>query len=409
MDNNFNKKTPSIVSVDRYNFWLNLYKPKGISSAKLVAIIKKFFKNEKVGHCGTLDPEAEGVLPLAIGQATKLVRVLVDAKKTYIFTVEFGKKTDTADSRGKIIMVTDILPTKLQCFNICKNFIGPLLQYPPAFSAIKVNGVRSYKLARENLSVELAPRNIEIYKLECLNFNSSSNQATYIVECSKGTYIRSLAEDIALSLQSLGFVVELQRTKVGLFTAEEAIKLIELDSDTRLLPQITIDFLHKSKKLSGFLEKTKLSRAVDKDAAEERRQVLTTKSPTKSPYAGSLIAGEFERHTKCKVLPYLNRAKDWNLGAGHKSSTEAEAEKRVNQDIIKKFLVDNSIKIEAVLDDILVLNVTLEEAQQIIYGQKCYFDYPKNIDLIWLKYNDTLLAIGSVNENCFNSFRVFNL
>ncbi len=293
------------------NFWLNLYKPKGISSAKLVSIIKKFFKNEKVGHCGTLDVEAEGVLPLAIGEATKLVRVLVDAKKTYIFTVQFGKQTDTADKAGKIVRQSNIIPTKEQCVDICKNFIGTVSQRPPAFSAIKVNGVRSYKLVRAGLPIELAARDIKIYSLECLNFNYENSQAAYKVECSKGTYIRTLAEDIALSLQSLGFVVELQRTKVGLFTCENAIRLTEFD------------------------------------LAEPKT--------------------------------------------------------------IKQFLIDKSIKIEAVLDDILVLNATLEQSRKINYGQKCYFDYPKDSDLIWVRSNDSLLAIGSIKENCFNSFRVFNL
>lgn len=292
------------------NCWLNIYKPKGISSAKLVSVIKKNLLGAKVGHCGTLDVEAEGVLPLAIGEATKLVRVLVDAQKTYIFTVQFGRQTDTADASGKIIKVTDNSPTSIDCHNICKKFIGTIKQGPPAFSAIKVNGIRSYKLAREDLAVELTPRNIEIYNLECLNFNHRNNQATYKVECSKGTYVRTLAEDIALSLQSLGFVVELQRTKVGIFTACNAIKLTALD---------------------------------------------------------------------------------------------------IQKQEMKQFLVEKAIKIEAVLDDILVLDATTDQAKKIIHGQKCYFDYPENLELIWIRYHVSLVAIGSLSENCFNSFRVFNL
>ncbi|KAJ6644809.1 tRNA pseudouridine synthase B [Pseudolycoriella hygida] len=294
--NEANIKSPTTAI--HYNFWLNLYKPKGISSAKLVSIVKKVFPTHKVGHCGTLDVEAEGVLPIAVGEATKLVRVLVDTKKTYIFTIQFGKKTDTADSSGKVLMSTDMIPNYEQCVSICKNFTGILAQYPPAFSAIKVNGVRSYKLARQNSRKELpilAPRNITIYKLECLNFNPLKREATYKAECSKGTYIRTLGEDIALSLQSLAFVVELRRSKVGLFTASDAIKLIELD--------------------------------------------LT------------------------------------------------------NQEIIRELLIINSIKIEAVLDGILVLDVTLEQATKIVYGQKCYFDHLNDTDLIWIRCNGKLLAI----------------
>ncbi|WP_375319546.1 tRNA pseudouridine(55) synthase TruB [Candidatus Tisiphia endosymbiont of Oplodontha viridula] len=291
-------------------YWLNIYKPKGISSARLVSIVKKNLAGAKVGHCGTLDVEAEGVLPLAIGEATKLVRILVDAKKTYIFTLQFGKQTDTADASGKIIGVTDYIPNGIDCHNICKKFIGTIKQRPPAFSAIKVNGIRSYKLARENLTVELTPRNIEIYNLECVNFDHQNNQATYKVECSKGTYVRTLAEDIALSLQSLAFVLELQRTKVGIFTAGNAIKLSELD---------------------------------------------------------------------------------------------------IQSQGTKKFLEEKSIKIEAVLDDILVLEATTDQAEKIIYGQKCYFDCLEKMELVWIRYQDSLLAIGSLSENCFNSLRVFNL
>ena len=294
-----------------YNGWLNIYKPKGISSAKVVSIVKNSLRGTKVGHCGTLDVEAEGVLPLAIGEATKLVRILVDSQKQYIFTLQFGKQTDTADASGKIINVTNHFPISTEAHSICKNFIGIQSQRPPAFSAIKINGIRSYKLARENLAVELSPRNIEIYKLDCINFDSQNNQATYIVECSKGTYVRTLAEDIALSLQSLAFVIELRRTKVGLFTADDAIE-------------------------------------------------LTT------------------------------------------HGTE-------DQEKLKMFLEDRIIKIEAILDDILVLDATHEQAKKIVYGQKCLFDYPQNIDLMWIRYNGLLLALGSLSDNCFNSFRVFNL
>lgn len=293
------------------NYWLNFYKPKGISSAKLVAIVKKNLLAAKVGHCGTLDVEAEGVLPLAIGEATKLVRILVDAKKTYIFTIQFGRQTNTADAAGKIIAVTDNIPTKEQCHAICNNFIGTIQQRPPAFSAIKINGIRSYKLARENSAIKLATRNIRIYDLECLDYIKESNRATYRVECSKGTYIRSLAEDIALSLQSLAFVLELAREKVGLFTAENAIRLTELES--------------------------------------------------------------------------------------------------LRQEMTKDFLAKKAMKIEAVLDDILVLDATDDQARKIIYGQKCSFEYSQNIELIWIRYQGSLLAIGSLSENCFNSFRVFNL
>jgi len=293
------------------NCWLNIYKPKNISSAKLVSIIKKNCGKNKVGHCGTLDLEAEGVLPIAIGEATKLVRILVEAKKKYIFTIQFGAQTDSADFSGNIIKTTDKFPTNNECVDVCKNFIGFIKQIPPAFSALKVNGVRSYKLARQNKPVILKERQIEIYNLECLDFNQENNTAKYLVECSKGTYVRTLAEDIALSLQSLGFVIELCRTQVGLFKIDDAIKIIEF--------------------------------------------------------------GE------------------------------------LNQEAFKKLLEKESWKVEALLDDIPVLDANDEQARKIIYGQKCFFEHNQDIELAWVRYKNLLLAIGSLSENCFNSSRVFNL
>ena len=123
--------------------WLNLYKPKGVSSAKAVAVVKSYFRNPRIGHTGTLDLEAEGVLPIAIGQATKLVSILIDSLKEYIFTIQFGAQTDTGDAAGKIIKKTDIIPTEEQCLGVCPRFIGKIRQIPPIYSALKINGVRA--------------------------------------------------------------------------------------------------------------------------------------------------------------------------------------------------------------------------------------------------------------------------
>jgi tRNA pseudouridine55 synthase len=207
------------------NSWLNIYKPRGISSAWAVALIKRLFRGDKIGHTGTLDMEAEGVLPIAIGQATKLTSILMDATKTYVFTVKFGAKTDTADLAGKVIDTCQYIPSLDECINVCPQFIGQITQTPPAYSALKVNGVRAYKLAREEKEIILQPRAITIYNLELLDYNPDHNSATYVASCSKGTYIRTLAEDISLSLQSLGFVLELRRTKVGMFTEENSVNV----------------------------------------------------------------------------------------------------------------------------------------------------------------------------------------
>lgn len=210
------------------NGWLNLYKPTGITSAQMVGTIKRILNKPKIGHTGTLDPEAEGVLPLALGEATKLSHILVDAKKTYRFKIQFGARTDTADREGQIIATSDIIPTEKQCNEVIIKFLGEIEQTPPIFSALKVNGKRAYELARNKQEVVLRPRTIKIFSLAMLAYDPLEKTAVYETECSKGTYIRTLAEDIAFSLQSLGFVLELLRTKVGGFLEETSINFHDL-------------------------------------------------------------------------------------------------------------------------------------------------------------------------------------
>ena len=235
------------------NGWLNIYKPKAISSAKVVSIVKKIYKDRKIGHAGTLDVEAEGILPIAVGEATKLMQFLVDAHKEYIFTIKFGAKTDSADYTGKIIATTAHIPNKEECDNISSRFIGIIEQIPPAYSALKVNGIRSYELARKNnIFTQLASRKVQIYHLKCLGYDEHNLTATYIAQCSKGTYIRTLGEDIALSLQSLGFVIELRRTEVGVFKAENALIIADYESaDHGILKTVLDQRLQKVETVLG--------------------------------------------------------------------------------------------------------------------------------------------------------------
>lgn len=205
------------------NGWINLYKPKGISSAKAVAIVKKSFPKRKIGHTGTLDLEADGVLPIAVGEATKLVSFLMDARKQYQFTVKFGAQTDTADASGTIIAESDYIPTPEECLNVCHYFIGQVKQMPPAYSALKIAGKRAYDLARRGEIVVLQERCITIHDCELVNYNPQERSATYVCTCSKGTYIRSLAEDISLRLKTLGYVIELTRLSVGEFHLENSL------------------------------------------------------------------------------------------------------------------------------------------------------------------------------------------
>ncbi len=211
------------------NGWINLDKPKGISSAKAVAIIKRIFNAEKVGHAGTLDPMATGILPIALGEATKTIQFIQNAQKTYSFTIKFGSLTDTDDAEGEIIDTTDIIPTKEALIAALPEFTGEIEQIPPIYSAIKVNGERSYKLAREGKEIELKARKITIDSLELVEFDEINNTATLEMSCEKGTYVRSLARDLAKKLGSLGHVTILRRTKVGIFNERGTILLDKLE------------------------------------------------------------------------------------------------------------------------------------------------------------------------------------
>lgn len=297
-----------------YNGWLNLYKPLGISSAKLLSAIKSYLKQDctkiKIGHAGTLDLEAEGVLPVALGEATKLISILMDARKIYRFKIQFGANTNTGDKTGKITNVTDKIPTIESCQSIVDRFHGLITQYPPKFSALKVNGRRAYDLARAEIEFELRPREIRIFNLKCVAYDNINHTATYVTECSKGTYIRTLAEDIALSLQSLGFVLELAREQVGIFDKNSAIDVSSL---------------------------AKISRA------------------------------------------------DTNA-----------------------YLVQKILRIDAVLDDIPVLDIDDFCAFKVRNGQAVNFESPDK-DFLWLRHHNNLLAIGKIFQGRFHSSRVFNL
>ncbi|MCL2567011.1 MAG: tRNA pseudouridine(55) synthase TruB [Alphaproteobacteria bacterium] len=197
--------------------WLFIDKPIGVSSFSVVHGIKKFLKlpkSHKIGHGGTLDPMACGILPIAIGEATKTVDYVMNSDKIYEFTIAFGIKTDSADSEGNIIQTTDTIPSQEALINILPKFLGVISQKPPAYSAIKINGKRAYSLARVGEKVDIPLRTINIYSLELQNFDVASKKATLIAKVSKGTYIRTLAEDIAESLGSLGHTVYLRRTEI---------------------------------------------------------------------------------------------------------------------------------------------------------------------------------------------------
>jgi tRNA pseudouridine55 synthase len=230
---------PNLHLSEVYNGWLNLYKPLNMTSAALVAKVKNILgKSSKVGHCGTLDPLADGILPIAIGEATKLSDYLMNSQKKYTFTIKFGMTTTTGDMEGETKETCDFIPDSLQSLqDVALNFIGKIRQKTPAYSAVKINGKPFYQLAREGLEVPEKIRDIEIFSLKLLDNDFENSTATYEVVCSKGTYVRALAEDIAASLKSLGFVIRLTRVSVKNFFTQNSLAgktLIELPTQEAL-------------------------------------------------------------------------------------------------------------------------------------------------------------------------------
>ena len=206
-------------------------KSKGHTSHDVVNKVKHIL-NEKVGHIGTLDPNATGLLPILVGRGTKLSQYLINHDKEYEVELKLGIKTDTADEEGKVIEEKEVESSILERENvqdILEGFIGKQKQVPPMYSAIKVKGKKLYEYARKNIEVTIEPRDIEIYKIVLLDINKTEKIIKFSVKCSKGTYIRSLCEDIAKGLGTIGYMKELNRTKVGIFNIENSISVEELE------------------------------------------------------------------------------------------------------------------------------------------------------------------------------------
>lgn len=212
-----------------WNGWINLYKPYGMTSTHAVTAVKKFIHPTKIGHAGTLDPLATGVLPLALGEATKTVSYMMEAIKTYRFTVQFGVATDTDDMEGSVIKRSDVIPSMAEMQSLLPEFTGTIMQTPPIYSAIRVQGKRAYDLARKGDTPTLAERPVHIHTLECVQ-QEDAEHMTYEVTCGKGTYVRSLARDIAARAGSCGHVTALHRCRVGSFLDERAISLDALEN-----------------------------------------------------------------------------------------------------------------------------------------------------------------------------------
>ena len=206
--------------------WINLYKPKNITSFKAINSIKKKFSINKIGHAGTLDPMAEGVLPIAIGKATKLIPYISNMNKEYVFTVTWGIQTTTDDAEGEILFESSYLPKRKEIEKKIINYIGFITQIPPKVSAVKINGKRAYKLFRENKKFKIQPKKVFIEDLYITDH--SINKTSFKILCGQGFYVRSLARDLAIDLKTYGHISALKRSKVGKFNEKNSILLDDL-------------------------------------------------------------------------------------------------------------------------------------------------------------------------------------
>jgi len=216
--------------------WLILDKPLEMTSTTAVAVVKRLFDAQKAGHAGTLDPLATGILPIALGEATKTVSFAVDGEKSYRFTVRWGAETTTDDTEGTVSNRSDRRPAPAEIAALLPRFTGEIMQVPPQFSAIKVDGNRAYDLARDGETVELDPRPVVIERLEAIA-HPDAETTVFEADCGKGTYVRAIARDMGRALGCFGHVIALRRTRVGPFNEDDAVTIEEIEAERRPMAQ----------------------------------------------------------------------------------------------------------------------------------------------------------------------------
>ena len=215
------------------NGWIVLDKGVGMTSTHAVAAVKRALSAKKAGHAGTLDPLASGILPIALGEATKTVPFVMDGRKSYVFTVEWGTETDTDDAEGRVVEATGQVPERAAVEALLGRFTGSIQQVPPRFSAIKIQGERAYDLARDGEVVELQPRTVEIDRLAVVAHEG--NRSVLEADCGKGTYVRAIARDLGRALGCLGHIAALRRTRVGPFAEADAVAVDDVAADPAAL------------------------------------------------------------------------------------------------------------------------------------------------------------------------------
>jgi len=265
---------------------INIYKEKGFTSFDVVAKCRGIFKQKKIGHTGTLDPDAEGVLPLCFGKATKVCDLLTEKNKEYRAVMLLGKVTDTQDISGTVLEEHDVNVTEAEVKEAVMSFLGDIMQVPPMYSALKVNGQKLCDLAREGKTVERKARPVTIHELEILEM--ALPRVTMRVKCSKGTYIRTLCEDIGTKLGCGACMESLLRTKVAEFYVEDALKLPELEALVKECPDGKYPFV----------------RSVD-SVFMKYPMAIVTKENNKLLYNGNRLVSSMlkEEQTECRIQP----------------------------------------------------------------------------------------------------------
>jgi len=214
---------------DPVHGWIAIDKPVDITSTKVVSILKRLFNAQKVGHGGTLDPLADGILPIAFGEATKTAQWAMDCDKEYVFTIEWGSSTASHDKEGDVVASSDVRPTRAEIKLALLKFVGDIEQVPPKYSAIKVQGERAYDLARDGEEFEIPSREVTVYEAELVDI-PDADHATFRIVSGKGFYVRAIARDLAVALGAEGHVSQLRRTRVGALDEQGSVKLADLEA-----------------------------------------------------------------------------------------------------------------------------------------------------------------------------------
>ncbi|MDR2548236.1 MAG: tRNA pseudouridine(55) synthase TruB [Rickettsiales bacterium] len=296
--------------------WLNLDKSIGISSAQAVAQVKKIFGIKKAGHLETLDPLASGVLPIALGEATKTIPYLSCDLKAYNSTIKWGEQKTTDDLDGDTIKASNIKPEYNQINCAIKNFVGEISQTPPQFSAIKINGTRAYKLARSGQKTNIKPRLVRIYELKLVSANTINNNADFSMLCGSGVYVRSIARDLGIALDCFGHITQLRRTMVGSFRETESVTIEQLVEKIRFsvsFQRVTLESRKKEEWIP--VSSTGMTEGDGVTESNAKSFIIPIASALKSMFKVEISAEEAEKIRKGQeiVLNNLRNLKNYDI------------------------------------------------------------------------------------------------